>query len=114
MRAIPALSEESKSLAKILQDIPPGGVVEYDALSLAVGLDVRTEGRSRLGTARNICMREYAMVFAAVRGKGLKRLVDREMASIGTASLQKINRACRRDVRAMSCVSNYDALTDAE
>ena len=73
MRAIPELSEESKRLAKILQDIPPGGFVEYDALSLAVGLDVRTEGRSRLGTARNICMREYAMVFAAVRGKGLKR-----------------------------------------
>lgn len=112
--AIPMISHHSMTLVDVLQDIAPGETCSYAALTTSIGRNVQSEARSCLATARRLLQREQQMVFASVRGVGLKRLTDGEITTIGPQTLQKINRASRRGIHKLTCVQRFADLTNDE
>ena len=101
---IPVASAETTLLADQLRTVPIGGVIEYHTLNMASGLDTQAAGRSRLRTARKIVQAENGLIFGAIRGQGLKRLTDQEIALTGRDHLRKINRAAKRGLDNGRCL----------
>jgi len=102
MKTIPSLSVDAQALARVLGESPVGEVVTYDALSKAIGRDVRS-ARGLLYTAVRTVMRDSNAVFAAVRGVGLKRLESTEIVSVATQTVRHIRKASGRAMQKLAC-----------
>ena len=73
-------SIDTQTLADLLRGVAVGEVIEYGALSAAIGRDI-TMRRDVLERARRRVMRENNMVFGTLINVGLKRLDDIETIS---------------------------------
>lgn len=111
---IPELSADSISLVNHLRTLQPGQQCSYSELTVLIRRNVQKEARGCLETARRILQREEQIVFAPIRGVGLKRLTDGEITKTGTETLQRINRASRRGVHKLTCVKDFNQLTNEE
>lgn len=109
MRTIPGLSIDTKMLSDRLALLPVGETLPYEDLSSVIGRDVRTEARSNLTSAMHRLLSE-GVVFAAVRGIGIKRLTDEEIVGIGPETVAKVRRAARRAGTKLSAVQDFAAL----
>ena len=87
--------------------------ISYSELSQIIGRNVQTDARCMLNTARRKAHRENKIIFGVVFGKGLKRAKDEEIAMSGTASIRKISREARRRLKIITCVQDFDSLSDA-
>ena len=111
---IPVISADSETLASLLLTVKAGEEISYQILSDSIHRDVTSTARGNLMTARRKVMREEGFVFEPVRGVGLKRLLDNEIADLGRGTLLRINRASQRGIQKMSCVQKFEDLTPAE
>lgn len=93
MKTIPTASAETSALIRLLAAAEVGQVVTYEAMSEAIGCDVRTR-RGPLGTARKRVLDDDGIHTAAVRGVGVKRLSHAEAAS--TTLRSRLDRARRQ------------------
>lgn len=103
-RVIPQVSIDGQVLTKRLAEINPGETITYGEMSNLIGRDVRKEGHSALVCARKYLLRDYQAVFESVMGVGLKRLVDNEIAKIGSHYLRRINKMSSRGIEKLSAV----------
>lgn len=112
MNVIPEISSMTLDIAQALRKIEGGEQVSYVALSEQVNFDV-IKNRHLLSSARRILKGER-VIFGAVRGVGLKRLTDSEIAESGTHVLRHINRSAKRGGQTLGCVNNYAGLTPSQ
>lgn len=107
------ISNMTLSITEVLRNLQAGETISYMNLSKQSGFDV-LKNRSYLTSARRHLQHEERIVFGTIRGEGLKRMVDSEIAKTGNAVLRKVNRAARRGVNTLSCINDYAALSQEE
>ena len=112
-RAIPELSVDTQTIERLLLDVPPNGEITYATLSAAIGRDVQTRARHILNAAVRRVLRNNQIVFAAVFGKGLKRLSNDGVLGVGQEAIVAIGRKSRRTVKKLAC-ADFDKLKPAE
>lgn len=113
-RTIPQISLDSQALYERLKKTKVGDFIKYEELTAIISRDVTNGGRGCLATARNIAMREHRMVFACVSGEGIKRLADSEIVGIGLQATKHIRRVASKGMRKLSCVQDFDKLSQQE
>ena len=111
-RTISEVSLDTKTIYGILSETSVGDVATYDRLSAAIGRDVHAVWGS-VATAQRMAMREIGAVFSPVRGIGLKRLSNSEIAKLSEGTLMKVRRAVGREVRRQALVDEM-MLTNEE
>ena len=102
-------SFETQAAITCLEGVEAGKTVEYARLTDAMGVDAQRGGRGAVQSARRYLERERSMVFAAMRGLGIKRLTDNEIVSTGSQGQAKMRRVARRYGRRQTCV-DFEAL----
>lgn len=110
-RAISDLSPDAITLRKRLEALSPGDTVSYAELTGLVGGNVQTVRHGALYRARAILLREKSFVFAAVRGEGLKRLSDEDIARSGVSIFRRVRKATTRGMRTLACIGDFNRLT---
>lgn len=110
-RTIADLSPDAITLRKRLETLAPGDSVTYAELTKLIGGDVQRSRHGALYRARAILMREKSMVFAAMKGEGLKRLTDDEIAKTGYGVIRTVRRASSRGMKRLACVSEFEKLS---
>jgi hypothetical protein len=87
-------------LAKLLyQELiaaPVGEIVAYDALSTAIGRDVRVDARHHLGTARRVALRRDRIAFDVEIDRGLRRIVGGAIVGVAENRVERLGRAALR------------------
>lgn len=110
-RAIPELSVDTQVLLKVLVGhAKVDEVIPWEVFDEAIRRDVRETAMHLMATARKLAEREHGMVFAAVKGEGLKLLGDEAKARLYEGHLHRERRATKRVIQRMATV-NYDALS---
>lgn len=102
-KVIPEISADALRLAQYLRGIGIGEIVAYEKVTEIIGRDARSKGRPTLVSAEKIVQREHQIVFGTVRGVGIKRLSDDEIASLGIDGTRKIHRTARRTIKSLGC-----------
>jgi hypothetical protein len=98
---ITELSADTRAIADLLLACPIGDTVSLDAMSAAIGRDIRKH-RHIIATARRFVEREAGAVFANVRGIGYQRLdAERTVAVVAPAARKHIARSARRASRSI-------------
>lgn len=95
------MSAEVRALADRLLATPVGETVGYDALSAAIGEDVR-ERRYLLLAAIRAAGREAGALFASIKSVGYQRLSIDEVFAVGTRARQRVRRATKRTADQMT------------
>lgn len=98
------LSPETEALLAALKDVPIGGEITYRAMSALIGRDVTAAARSKLVSARRICLRDHGIAFTVVRGTGLRRIRPDEAPDMGATARTRIRSTARRTSRAIKSV----------
>jgi hypothetical protein len=101
---------ETRLLYQRLMRLDVGETVTYGDLSRVAGVDVRLDGRPRLGSAFRMCARE-GHIIKTVWGVGVKRLSDDEILDLAPKNIRKMGRLAKRAQREVSHV-DYDGLAD--
>lgn len=101
-------SADAKVLSDLMRTMAVGSTLTYEAMSEALNRDV-TADRGLIYTARGIVQREDRMVFDSVHKKGIKRLADTEIVSLGDRARFRVRRIARRAAQTIVCV-NYDTM----
>ena len=99
---IPAASNDTMILERMIVVLGPGETVEYDAMSKAIGRDVRSSAAGVLRTAMRRALRDHGIVVEAVRNVGLRRVVGNELISAQRCGVDRIRREARRRVEKLS------------
>lgn len=110
--SIQELSADTSLLAARLRKCEVGQTVNYEALTNTISRDVRGVARSNLTAAVRIVQRDYKMVFACIRGVGLKRLDDHGIVKTADSSITKIHRTAKRGRDKLLCVENLDGMSN--
>lgn len=111
---IPEVGIETGLIYERIKESSVGEVVTYRELSELIDRDVQYEARSCLYTAQKRAMREDRMVFEVVRNVGIKRLDDSGIVGTGAVSIKRMRRAAHTGIKKLSCIENYDSLSDEE
>jgi hypothetical protein len=111
-RSIPELSIDTQTIERLLITSAIGEVISYDAMTSAIGRDVR-DARHLIASACRRLLREQHMVFAAVVNVGLKRLDDAGKIGAGQWHLQRVRRQAKFAVDKTTAVEDFDALPNA-
>ena len=90
-KSIPETAIDTRLLLQRLLQAKVGEVITYRELNSAIDRDVQREANPFLQSAMRAALRQM-MVFSTIRGVGVKRLTDRELAGIGEATRQHISR----------------------
>lgn len=110
-KSIPELSVDTRLLYQRLIKLQPGEAVTYDELSALIGADVRVKRRSNLYSAMRKALSDHVVCSAVIK-YGIKRLQDDEIAGLGDGVVDRIHGAAGRAVKKLSCVSDFDALSN--
>lgn len=102
-------SQETEAVCDVLSGMEVGALVPYAKLTEVAGGDVTGESRHIMDSARRICIREHGIVFEAVRGIGLRRMEDSQLAHLGAPMRMRVRRLARRTVSKVRC-AKYDRL----
>lgn len=90
----PETELEIDAIARVLIELPIRQVATYDALSEAVGYDVRAK-RFALMKARNRVEAQTGLRFSTVHGEGVKKLDAAAVAGIGADARKAIARKAK-------------------
>lgn len=107
------VSIDTLTIQRRLATLAIGETVDYRALSELIGRDVQRGGRHVLGSAIRRLQRDEHVVLAAVKGVGVQRLNDTQIASVGDGALARVRNIARRTRAALGCVQDFDGLPDA-
>ena len=113
-KSIQEMSVDTRILMDHLKEVGVGETIAYTTLTRAIRRDVTKEAYGNLATARKALLREHQMVFGVVRGVGLKRLNDSEIATSGDYYRQAIHRKSQAGIKALSCVQEFTKLGQDE
>jgi hypothetical protein len=102
-KAIPELSPETRLIFQRLQEVEVGEIVTYKELSELIGMNTQERGRSHLLSARRKILHEFAILFEAVRGEGVKRLDDSGALEAGQNEVKGLHRKARRGAKKLAC-----------
>ncbi len=96
-------SMETRLCIDRLKEMIKGELVPYEEWNQLTGLNVQYNGPGGgyniLLSARTICLRDYQVVTDAVRGVGIKRLIDKEAIDEGGhGTFLKIRRVSKKGV----------------
>lgn len=108
--AIPERSEQTQTLARMLEQTPINGVVTHAEMTAAIGLDTQGAGYHHLRSACLILLRTAHMVFAPVVNEGVKRLDDAGKVSEGERRIGLLRRQSKRALRVLASVDDFAAL----
>lgn len=112
MQTIHEISNHSVNLIELLVNKPVGELITYDSLSEVIGFDVtEARGRGYLETARRRLLKDHALVFGVIRGEGLKRLSDEEIArTVGKRYIKAVRSKSRKAYNENTSV-DFDGLS---
>jgi predicted nucleotidyltransferase len=111
MRTIPGLNIDTQTVQERLANASAGEVVQYSELSALIGRDVQNGARGCLSSAMRRLLAD-GLVYASVRGEGVKRLSDEEIVGEGPAVIARVRRAASRAAKKLASV-DFAALTPA-
>lgn len=103
-------SADTKVLESLLKEAKVGDVVSYEAMSRALGRDVRQHAIGAMQSARRAMLAE-GVVFGTQTNVGLVRLNDKEIVESTESDRRKMKRASNRSLRKLSVVK-FEALTE--
>lgn len=110
-KVIQEASVDTKLLYARIRNAQPGDLITNDELSSIVNVPIATR-RNCLNTARDMAIREDGIVFDCVRGLGIKRLHEHEVAQLGPQFFSKVRRGAKRVARKLvSGVKDFEALS---
>lgn len=98
-------SLETQTLIKKLSTLNPGDFISYADLDAAIKGDVRREHYYALATAQKNLLRDAQMVFAPVRGEGIRRLTPEEISDKTPLVIARVRNAARRHGRELATVN---------
>jgi hypothetical protein len=99
---ITELSADTRTIADLLLACPIGETVRFDAMSDAIGRDVRKH-RHIIATARRVAEREAGAVFVSIHKVGYKRLnAEGAVTVVAPAARTHIARSAKRASRAIN------------
>jgi len=108
------LSIDTKFLYDRMVKAGSGEVVMYSELSELINGDVQGEARSNMNSARRRAASIDGIEFNAIRGVGLKRMSDREIARAGEYYIGGIRRKARRGMKVIGHVGDPSALANED
>lgn len=108
------LSMEGQRLDKFLLEAKVGEPISYAKLSEVCLRNVQEDGRGILNSSRLRLQRDYNIVFDVIRGEGIVRLSDKQIANLGPKHTGGIRRAARRGVKQLVCVQDFDKLDQVD
>ncbi len=113
MRIATQLSIDTKAIADHLRGLKQGESVSFEELRQKLALDVQDKSRHSLQSARRVLLRE-GIRFDAVRGVGLQRMTDAQVATSGARSVRLVHGVARREAKKMAAISDFESLTNDE
>jgi hypothetical protein len=102
-------SADTKILEGVLAECPVGGTVTYEAMSKAIGRDVRKHAASSIHSARRWLLNEKGMVFDVIQNEGYVRLDDKLIVSSMERDRKKLHRVTSVSLKKLASV-NYNNL----
>lgn len=106
-------SADAKVLENVLSEAEVGQTLTYEALSSAIGRDVRQHALASLRTARQGVLKSKGMVFGVERGVGLTRLNDQGILKSMESDRLRLQRGAKRSLRKLTVV-DFDALSEGD
>lgn len=113
MRIGMQLSLETKALADRLRSVTFGETVEYVTLDSELKIQIQGAARGAMTSARRILLRE-GIRFDVVRGIGMKRMTDSEIARSGSRSVRLIRGVAKREAAKMAALADFESLPNDE
>lgn len=111
-RTIGETSIDTRTIYGMLEKLEVGSILPYGDLSSTLGRDVRLIPGS-ICTAKRMALRELSAVFMTVRGVGLKRLNNSEIALLPESTISRVRSAVRREMQRQTVVVESE-LTNQE
>jgi hypothetical protein len=105
------MSNDTKILVNVLGEAKVGDTVTYEAMSAAIGRDVRTYAYPAMRSAREHLLKNKQMVFGVETRVGLVRLNDEQIVEHSESDRKKMLRVSKRALRKLSVVQ-FDGLSD--
>lgn len=102
-RPIFLASDETKKVQARLESVDIDDIVTWEELSNIVGGNIQ-KTRGCLFTARKNLLNEKQMVFASIRGVGLKRIANADIVKNETMTARKIRKQARNSLKRLSIV----------
>jgi len=102
-------SADTKILESVLAETTVGDLVTYEALSKAIGRDVRVFALPSLRSARHGLLKSKNMVFGCEANVGYRRLDDSQIVDSAEQDRVKMKRAANRSIKKLSVV-DFDRL----
>ena len=91
-------SVDTKVLENVLGEAQVGQTITYEAMSQAIGRDVREHSQASLSTARRGVLKTKGFVFGVERNVGLTRLSDAEIVNSSENDRKRVQRAAKRSL----------------
>ena len=104
-------ANDTKVLEHLLRECDVGEIVTYEAMSKALGRDVRKFCWGNLSTARKAIEKELQCVFQAIANEGIRREDDEGKLKVAEGRIKRATNAARRTVETLSRV-DYQKLPD--
>jgi len=101
-------SSDTKILESLLSEVAVGQTVTYDAMSKAIGRNVREHALGALGTARQGVLREKGIVFGVEKNVGFTRLDDVGIVKTMESDRRRMQRVAKRSLRKLEVVKFND------
>jgi len=101
---------ETQAIIKRLLDAKVGEDITYGELSRLTGMKI-TSTSGVLQSAKRIILNEDRRAFDSVRGIGIKRMADEEIATCDK-DIRKARRHAKRSVKKLSCVENFTGMSN--
>ena len=109
-RALYQKSLETQQLIQHLESAEIGDIYTYETLSEVISQDVTDKGYGALQTARKNLLQQ-GIVFGTIRGTGIRRLNDEEIADSGSSYIKRSKQAATKGLKQIaSC--QYENLSD--
>jgi hypothetical protein len=103
---------ETDQIARRLSAMKPGEVVSFAELSKIAGMEI-TSSASALKSGRRIALNDARIVTESVRGVGLRRVPDEEIAtSHSDRDVASSRRQAKRSLKKLACVEDFNAITN--
>jgi hypothetical protein len=111
-RSICETKLQTQALTRLLLTAQVGQIITYAELNAVCGMDVQTEARGYLYTARKNAEAQLNCLFDTVIDVGLKRLAPHEYHAVGEKARHSMRRKAKRTFRRLSRMTaeEYQAL----
>jgi len=110
MRSFAEKSADTSILEEMIRRLKVDEELTYEAMSTALGRDVREFCKGNLNSARRICERD-GIVLASMPKVGYKRLGDTGIIDASNSHRLRIMRGAKRGINQLASV-NFEALSD--